>query len=98
MKTIKFILDAHLGKLAKHLRLAGFDALFDPNYDDDEIVKISLQQNRIILTRDRGLLKDHVNCHGYWVNNIHPTEQFIEIIKEFNLAEKFDAFTPLFRM
>jgi sulfur carrier protein ThiS len=56
LRNIRFIVDAHLGKLAKNLRIMGFDALYRNNYTDNEIRLIARLQHRIILTKDKGLL------------------------------------------
>ncbi len=93
LRVIKFVLDAHLGKLAKYLRLLGFDTLFSPQYQDAEIVDISLQEKRIALTRDKGLLKSSNLTHGYWVRATNPTEQTKEIIARFDLASQTKPFT-----
>ena len=50
-----FIADCHLGKLAKYLRLMGFDTLYFNQIDDNDLIDLALEQNRIILTRDREL-------------------------------------------
>jgi len=52
---MKFIADVMLGRLAKRMRLLGFDVLYDRTMDDNEIIRLSLAQNRVILTRDTGL-------------------------------------------
>lgn len=57
LRKLKFILDVHLGKLARYLRLLGFDCYYKKNLDDADIVDIAEKQQRIILTRDKGLLK-----------------------------------------
>ena len=53
--TLKFIADCHLGKLAKYLRLMGFDTLFFSHIEDNDLITIANEENRIILTRDRDL-------------------------------------------
>ncbi len=50
----RFVLDVHLGKLATYLRLLGFDALFPENYDDANLARISAEEDRIMLSRERG--------------------------------------------
>ena len=50
---MKFIADVMLGRLAKKLRLLGFDVLYDRTFNDNEIIRLSLEQERVILTRDR---------------------------------------------
>lgn len=93
LREIKFIIDVHLGKLAKHLRLLGFDSLFTTTYEDAEIIAIAEKEHRIILTRDKGLLKNDKVTHGYWVRATNPTEQLKEIVKRFDLGNKASPFT-----
>jgi uncharacterized protein with PIN domain len=88
-----FILDIHLGKLAKYLRMLGFDVLYENNYRDIEIINIAQKQHRIILTRDVGLLKDGRVIQGYWVRHITVIAQVKEIITRFDLADKIAPFT-----
>lgn len=52
---MKFIADAMLGSLAKRLRLLGFDVVYDASLDDNEVLRVALEQDRVILTRDTGL-------------------------------------------
>jgi hypothetical protein len=59
---VSFVLDVHLGKLARLLRLMGVDALYENNLDDPQIVAIAARQNRAVLTRDIGLLKHKVSA------------------------------------
>lgn len=93
LREIKFILDVHLGKLARHLRLLGFDALYENNFSDEEIVDIAGKEKRIILTRDRGLLKNKKVTHGYWLRSQLPKLQLREIVSRFDLRNLFRPFT-----
>jgi len=52
---MKFIADVMLGRLAKRMRLLGFDVLYDRTIDDNDLIRLSLEQDRLILTRDTGL-------------------------------------------
>lgn len=52
----RFILDVHLGKLSRHLRLLGFDCIYRNDFDDPDIVRLSAELDRVVLTRDRRLL------------------------------------------
>lgn len=90
----KFVLDVHLGKLATYLRLLGFDALYRRDYDDAELAQISSQQQRILLTQDRGLLKRSIVSHGYIVRSHVPEQQAKEVINRFHLH---NAVAPLER-
>lgn len=94
LSQIQFVLDVHLGKLATYLRLLGFDALYRNDYDDDELAHISSQEQRILLTQDRGLLKRSIVIYGYAVRSDDPEEQTIEVLQRFNLH---DTITPLQR-
>ncbi|MBN2485768.1 MAG: Mut7-C ubiquitin/RNAse domain-containing protein [Bacteroidales bacterium] len=93
LKHTSFILDSHLGKLAKYLRMLGFDSLYDNNFADEEIILKALKDNRIILTRDKLLLKSPVVMHGYYVRATDKHEQLREIVQKFNLYCQFKSFT-----
>ena len=85
LRRTRFVLDVHLGKLARYLRLIGLDALYRNDYDDPTIVLISRHQQRIILTRDRGILKTGTVTHGYWLRETDPREQLREVVRVFDL-------------
>lgn len=93
LRISKFILDAHLGKLIKYLRMFGFDSLYKNDYSDNAIREIARDESRIILTRDKGLLASRDVTHGYYVRAIHPKEQLSEIIDKFDLYSQFNPFT-----
>jgi uncharacterized protein len=93
LRITKFILDAHLGKLAKFLRMFGFDTLYKNDYPDETIRKIAGQESRIILTRDKDLLNHKDVTHGYYVRAVHPKDQLAEIIVKFDLYSQASPFT-----
>jgi uncharacterized protein with PIN domain len=93
LKEIKFILDVHLGKLAKNLRMCGFDTAYQNDYDDKKIIQISLEEHRIILTRDIGLLKVKSVSHGYFIREQNPKAQLTEVLKHFDLYQAIDPFS-----
>ncbi|MGB5635477.1 MAG: Mut7-C RNAse domain-containing protein [Waterburya sp.] len=66
----RFVLDVHLGKLATYLRLLGFDTWYRNDCDDEKLAAISDSEQRILLTRDRGLLKRRIVTYGYWIRAI----------------------------
>src|SRR5690606_30659203 len=70
----------HLGKLARYLRLLGFDTDYSARRDDAELVAISVGESRILLTRDRELLKHGSLTHGLLVRATDPDEQLLEIV------------------
>ena len=86
LRQTAFILDVHLGTLARLLRLLGFDALYRNDYADPEIIRLALADHRIILTRDRRLLQAKIVTHGYWLRSMEPEEQACEVLKRFDLA------------
>jgi hypothetical protein len=85
LREIRFVLDIHLGKLATYLRLLGFDTLYSNQYSDPELAEISSRGGRILLTRDRGLLKRSCVTHGYCLRNHQPELQVREILQRFDL-------------
>lgn len=92
-RLTRFVLDVHLGKLARYLRLLGFDTLYRNDYDDDAIIGLARNDSRVILTRDRGLLKHGAVVHGYWVRATAPPQQLAEIVKVFDLGGHAHPFT-----
>jgi uncharacterized protein with PIN domain/sulfur carrier protein ThiS len=90
--VIRFALDCHLGRLARYLRQFGFDTLYENNYHDAELAEISAQQKRILLTRDRSLLKRKIIDHGYFVRATDPMAQFHEVMRRFDLYKAIEPF------
>lgn len=80
---LRFVLDVHLGRLARWLRLVGFDAWYRPDADDRELAARSASEGRILLTRDRELLKRSEVAHGSWVRHTDPDEQVVEVLGRF---------------
>ena len=92
LRQTRFVLDTHLGKLARLLRMLGFDSLYRQNFEDNEIIQLSVEEHRIILTRDTGLLKAGVVTHGYWIRSIMPNEQVREVLARFDLFARVRPF------
>ena len=93
LRNTAFLLDVHLGKLAKLLRMLGFDAAFDWRLDDRGIIRRALAEHRIILTRDRRLLHARVVTHGCCIRSQDPTEQMGEVLRRFDLYRNVQPFT-----
>ena len=93
LRTTIFVVDAHLGKLAKYLRMLGFDSLYRQDIGDDEIISVAKKEKRIILTRDKLLLKSKDVSHGYFVRSIEKHEQLREVVAKFDLKSQFKSFT-----
>jgi len=92
LKEFRFVLDGHLGKLATYLRLLGFDTRYKNDCQDNELAEISSKENRILLTRDRGLLKRTLVTYGYFVREKTPRKQLVEVVNHFGLAPKAKPF------
>lgn len=86
LRVTRFVADAHLGGLARLLRMAGFDTRYDNHFDDAEIVRIAGSEGRIVLTRDRELLKRRDVSHGCYVHALKPATQLTEILGRLDLA------------
>ena len=86
LRQTRFVLDTHLGRLASYLRLLGFDTLYRNDYADEELAHISSREKRILLTRDRGLLKRSEVTHGYCLRSTVSAEQLREVVQRFDLA------------
>jgi uncharacterized protein with PIN domain len=83
----RFVLDGHLGRLASNLRMLGLDCLYDNGYEDDELVRVSVEEKRILLTRDRLLLMHKVITQGYLIRSLNLTEQLYEVVERFRLVK-----------
>lgn len=90
--NMRFVLDVHLGKLAAYLRMLGFDTAYRNCYSDPELVRISSQQGRILLTRDRPLLMHNAVTYGYFLRATDSHRQVEEVVRYFALAERFRPF------
>lgn len=84
---VRFVADAHLGGLARMLRMAGFDTLYDNAFDDARIERLGQEQQRTVLTRDRELLKRRGVVHGCYLHALAPPDQFREIVVRLGLAD-----------
>ncbi len=97
LRQTGFVLDVHLGKLAGFLRMLGFDLLYQNDYNDNILAEISAGEHRILLTRDRGLLKRSAVTHGYLVRSNNPREQLREVLHRFDLYNSIEPFRRCMR-
>ncbi len=93
LRRLDFVLDVHLGKLAKYLRLLGFNTLYHNSYSDHQIILLSEKTGRIILTRDKALLRSKQGSRGYLVKTTDPDKQIIEVIDRFDLLSSINPFS-----
>ena len=97
LRDLRFVLDGHLGRLARHLRMAGFDAWWRGDASDEELAALSAAERRVLLTRDRGLLKRSQVTHGYCVREALPARQLAEVVRRFDLARSVAPFRRCLR-
>jgi uncharacterized protein with PIN domain len=81
---LRFLLDIHLGTLARRLRVLGIDAAYEtPDIGDAALATRSAREHRVMLSRDRGLLHRRELFAGAYVYSHKPTEQLDEILTRF---------------
>jgi len=97
LRLTRFILDTHLGRLAAYLRMLGFDTLYGSDDTDQELSRISAEEHRILLTRDRGLLKRSNVTHGYYVRETNSRAQLLEVLRRFDLSRSVSPFKRCLR-
>lgn len=97
LRDPRFVVDVNLGRLARLLRVLGFDVWWSSGADDQTLTDISLGQQRILLTRDRGLLKRRAITHGLFVHADEPEEQTLEVIRRLDLRERLAPLTRCVR-
>ncbi|HWP63517.1 MAG TPA: Mut7-C RNAse domain-containing protein [Candidatus Binatia bacterium] len=81
----RFVLDGHLGRLARYLRILGVDAAYDAKAADVDLAERAVTEGRVLLTRDVGLLKRGRVSRGYWLRAEQPEEQLAEVVRRFGL-------------
>ena len=93
LREPRFVIDVNLGRLARLLRVLGLDVWWSSDADDRTLADISVGQQRILLTRDRALLKRRAITHGLFVHAGHPEEQTLEVIRRLDLRRRLAPFT-----
>ncbi|HSH07229.1 MAG TPA: Mut7-C RNAse domain-containing protein [Burkholderiales bacterium] len=89
----RFVADAHLGKLARHLRLAGFDCRWSPDWDVAALVDAAVAEARIVLTRDKGVLRRRAVARGRFVRAVESEAQLAEVVRAFGLRAQLRPFS-----
>jgi uncharacterized protein with PIN domain len=97
LSEFRFALDTHLGKLALYLRMVGFDSYYSNAATDDKLAAISAEKKRVLLTRDRGLLKRSKVLYGYWIRSTSPSAQLREVLQRFDLYSLLRPFQRCLR-
>ncbi len=93
LREPRFVADAHLGRLARHLRLLGFDTEYARDCDDRDLAAAAAAEERIVLTRDIGLLKRNAVTHGLFIRAQQPRAQLLEVVRRLQLGSRLEPFT-----
>lgn len=89
----RFVLDVHLGTLARYLRMLGLDSRYRNDSADEELARVSAEQGRILLTRDVGLLKRSIVQYGRFLRAVRPFAQLQELVHRYALKRWAKPFT-----
>ena len=93
LRDPRFVVDVNLGRLARLLRVLGLDVWWSSDADDPTLADVSQNEQRILLTRDRGLLKRRAITHGLFVHSQHPEQQTLEVLRRLDLSGQLAPFT-----
>ncbi len=93
LDELRFVADGHLGTLARFLRLLGFDTRYDSVVSDEALAEAVAGERRILLTRDRGLLKRSIVTHGLFVRDDNPDRQLDDVVRRLRLGSRLRPFT-----
>jgi len=83
LASARFILDVHLGTVARRLRLVGVDTAYANDLDDDTLIEQANTEHRVLLTQDRGLLRRRKLWRGAYVRGTRPDDQFADVLERF---------------
>lgn len=97
LREPRFVADVNLGGLAKLMRLMGLDVQCHWDADDAALAQLSAAEHRILLTRDRGLLKRRNVTHGVYIRSDQPFDQIVEVIRRLDLGDRLAPFTRCLR-
>jgi uncharacterized protein with PIN domain/sulfur carrier protein ThiS len=89
----RFVADAHLGRLAAYLRLLGFDTAYRNDVADEDLAERSANEDRVLLTRDLGVLKRGIVRRGYFLRATNPARQLVEVVRRYDLAPQARPFS-----
>ncbi len=94
---IRFVLDGHLGTLTRYLRMLGFDSAYRRDAGDGELARLSADERRVLLSRDRGLLKRSIVAFGHLIRDDDPRAQLVEVADRYALRPLARPFTRCVR-
>ena len=89
----KFFADDMVGKLARWLRLSGFDCAYERTIDDEALARIACREDRVVLTRDTRLAARFPGLRVYRLDSEDPVEQLRQVRGVFSLNLRAELFT-----
>lgn len=90
---LRFLVDVNVAKLRTYLRMIGMDTLYEADLTDSELARLAAQEQCIVLSRDRGLLRRKIIEHGHLIRSQNPTEQLAEVLHYYGLQNKINPFS-----
>ena len=96
-EPVAFLTDNHLGRLTRTLRLLGFDTAYGGDAADDMLAERAHDENRVLLTRDRGLLKRSLVVFGYCPRSTDPRQQLFAVLRRYRLFDRVEAWRRCLR-
>ena len=93
LSRIAFAVDANAGRLATLLRMLGFDTTYDKSLDDAPLAELAVQEGRIVLSKDRNLLKRTVIAFGSLIRTDDPHKQLCAVLRLFDLRPPYHPFS-----
>lgn len=89
-ELMKFIADCMVGKLARWLRVLGFNVSYYPKIEDTKLVELARRENRVILTRDHELIRKAKNLKSLLIESDRWENQVEQVLDHFELWKKID--------
>jgi uncharacterized protein with PIN domain len=96
-EPIAFLTDNHLGRLTRYLRLLGLDTAYGGDAPDDLLAERAHDENRVLLTRDRGLLKRSLVIYGYCLRSTDSREQLVAVLRRYRLFNRLEPWRRCLR-
>jgi hypothetical protein len=93
LPEVRFVVDVNVGRVARKLRLLGFDAAYHHTWDDDSIAELAAEEGRIVLSKDIALLKRRIIVWARYLRAEDPAQQLLEVLSVFGLRGPFPTLT-----
>ena len=88
-----FIADVHLGKLARMLRMLGFDTVYSNAFSNAELISIAQEQQRVLLSRNGAIGRKHPALNSFFISHDEPEAQLAHVLQHFHLLACIQPFS-----